>query len=317
MQRAAHDRADRASRARRQRRVGRRRTPASRSASGGSPSSISRRTAISRCGRPRAATSRCSTARSTTSRSCGASSRRAGSAFAAARTPRSCSPRSSSGASEAAVRRFVGMFAIAVWDAERRELSLVRDRMGKKPLYYVYREPGLVTFGSELKALVAGPSFDRDDRSRARSRRTSATSTCRRRAASSQRVAQDARRAHPDDRRRRARRCRRRGRTGRSREAARDGVADPIRRPTTRRSSELDAAAGRCRPRCGWSPTCRSARFLSGGIDSSIVVALMQESSAPRRSDVHDRLRRRGVRRGAARARASREHSAPSTRSCT
>src|SRR2546427_4622407 len=58
------------------------------------------------------------------------------------------------------VRRFVGMFAIAVWDAERRELSLIRDRVGKKPLY-VYREPGLITFGSELKALVAGPSFDR------------------------------------------------------------------------------------------------------------------------------------------------------------
>jgi len=61
---------------------------------------------------------------------------------------------------EGAVRRFVGMFALAVWDTERRELSLLRDRLGKKPLY-VYREPGLITFGSELKALVAGPSFDR------------------------------------------------------------------------------------------------------------------------------------------------------------
>ena len=43
---------------------------------------------------------------------------------------------------------------------DRRELSLLRDRIGKKPLY-VYREPGLITFGSELKALIAGPSFDR------------------------------------------------------------------------------------------------------------------------------------------------------------
>jgi asparagine synthase (glutamine-hydrolysing) len=60
----------------------------------------------------------------------------------------------------AAVRRFVGMFAMAVWDAHRRELSLLRDRLGKKPLY-VYSEPNLITFGSELKALVAGPSFDR------------------------------------------------------------------------------------------------------------------------------------------------------------
>jgi asparagine synthase (glutamine-hydrolysing) len=59
-----------------------------------------------------------------------------------------------------AIGRFVGMFALAVWDTAQRELSLTRDRLGKKPLY-VYSEPGLVTFGSELKALVAGPSFDR------------------------------------------------------------------------------------------------------------------------------------------------------------
>ena len=89
---------------------------------------------------------------------------RTGTASAATRTPRSCSPPSSGGASARRVGRFVGMFAIAVWDAERRELSLVRDRLGKKPLY-VYREHGLVTFGSELKTLVAGPSFDRSDRS--------------------------------------------------------------------------------------------------------------------------------------------------------
>jgi asparagine synthase (glutamine-hydrolysing) len=61
---------------------------------------------------------------------------------------------------DGAVPRFVGMFAIAVWDRQRRELSLLRDRLGKKPLY-VYAEPGLVSFGSELKALLAGPSFDR------------------------------------------------------------------------------------------------------------------------------------------------------------
>jgi asparagine synthase (glutamine-hydrolysing) len=59
-----------------------------------------------------------------------------------------------------AISRALGMFAMAVWDTSRRELSLVRDRLGKKPLF-VYHEPGLVTFGSELKALVAGPSFDR------------------------------------------------------------------------------------------------------------------------------------------------------------
>jgi asparagine synthase (glutamine-hydrolysing) len=59
-----------------------------------------------------------------------------------------------------AVPRFVGMFAIAAWDAETRTLSLVRDRLGIKPLF-VSARPGVITFGSELKALVAGPGFDR------------------------------------------------------------------------------------------------------------------------------------------------------------
>jgi asparagine synthase (glutamine-hydrolysing) len=61
---------------------------------------------------------------------------------------------------EAATTRFIGMFAIAAWDARERTLSLVRDRLGIKPLF-VYAEPGYVAFGSELKALVAGPWFDR------------------------------------------------------------------------------------------------------------------------------------------------------------
>jgi asparagine synthase (glutamine-hydrolysing) len=60
-----------------------------------------------------------------------------------------------------AISRFVGMFAIALWDTANRTLTLIRDRLGKKPLF-VYQEPGLVSFGSELKALLAGPSFDRE-----------------------------------------------------------------------------------------------------------------------------------------------------------
>ena len=61
---------------------------------------------------------------------------------------------------ESSVRRFIGMFAIALWDAERRELSLIRDRLGIKPLF-VYQRAGVISFGSELKALMAGPEFDR------------------------------------------------------------------------------------------------------------------------------------------------------------
>jgi len=59
-----------------------------------------------------------------------------------------------------AVRRFVGMFAIALWDAQERTLSLVRDRLGIKPLF-VSRQGPRILFGSELKALLAVPEFDR------------------------------------------------------------------------------------------------------------------------------------------------------------
>lgn len=53
-----------------------------------------------------------------------------------------------------------GMFAIAIWDRNQRELILARDRLGKKPLFYQYRD-GQLLFGSELKALTQSPAFDR------------------------------------------------------------------------------------------------------------------------------------------------------------
>jgi asparagine synthase (glutamine-hydrolysing) len=52
----------------------------------------------------------------------------------------------------------VGMFALAVWDTRDRCLTLARDRFGEKPLYYGYQR-GFLLFGSELKALRAHPSF--------------------------------------------------------------------------------------------------------------------------------------------------------------
>jgi asparagine synthase (glutamine-hydrolysing) len=59
---------------------------------------------------------------------------------------------------EAAVRQFVGMFAFALWDKHDRTLSLVRDRIGIKPLYYGWMGRTFLC-GSELKALRAHPSF--------------------------------------------------------------------------------------------------------------------------------------------------------------
>ncbi|OAF10672.1 asparagine synthetase B [Bradyrhizobium centrolobii] len=59
---------------------------------------------------------------------------------------------------EAALQRSNGMFAIGLWDRRNRKLHLARDRMGKKPLY-VARTPSAVVFASELKAIAAFPDF--------------------------------------------------------------------------------------------------------------------------------------------------------------
>lgn len=60
---------------------------------------------------------------------------------------------------EAAIGRCVGMFAFALWDRNDRKLFLVRDRFGEKPLYYGWIAGNFV-FGSELKALRVHPRFD-------------------------------------------------------------------------------------------------------------------------------------------------------------
>ena len=56
---------------------------------------------------------------------------------------------------------FNGMFSFAIWDANRKRLLIARDRLGIKPLYY-WTNNNQIIFGSELKSLLANPSIPRD-----------------------------------------------------------------------------------------------------------------------------------------------------------
>ena len=59
------------------------------------------------------------------------------------------------------VERLEGMFGLAIWDSNTRELFLARDRLGVKPMYYA-DTPGGIVFGSEIKALLAHPQISPD-----------------------------------------------------------------------------------------------------------------------------------------------------------
>jgi asparagine synthase (glutamine-hydrolysing) len=62
---------------------------------------------------------------------------------------------------EKAVSKFIGMFSFALWDNEKELLHLVRDRMGIKPLYWSYQNGNFI-FGSELKSLMAFEKWSAD-----------------------------------------------------------------------------------------------------------------------------------------------------------
>jgi len=61
------------------------------------------------------------------------------------------------------VNHLRGMFAFALWDRQRRQCMLARDRLGIKPLYYTLRDDG-ICFGSEIKSILCYPGIDREVR---------------------------------------------------------------------------------------------------------------------------------------------------------
>lgn len=63
---------------------------------------------------------------------------------------------------ESSVQRFQGMFAFALWDRNKKTLFLARDHLGIKPLHYALLPDGMLVFGSELKSLCAHPALARE-----------------------------------------------------------------------------------------------------------------------------------------------------------
>jgi asparagine synthase (glutamine-hydrolysing) len=62
---------------------------------------------------------------------------------------------------ERCVERFRGMFAFALWDRNQQSLFLARDRLGVKPLHYAVLPDGMLLFGSEMKSILLHPGVDR------------------------------------------------------------------------------------------------------------------------------------------------------------
>ncbi len=180
---------------------------------------------------------------------------------------------------EATLRRLIGMFVFALWDCETRTLHLARDRLGIKPLYYL-RQGELLAFGSELKVLRACPGWE------ARLEPASALAYMRLSyVPTPTSIFKDVRKLGPGEllvyRHGAAPRIER---YWSMEEVARDGLADRFtgsdREATDALESILTDAVGR-----RMVADVPLGAFLSGGIDSSAVVALMQaQSTRPVRS---------------------------------
>lgn len=176
---------------------------------------------------------------------------------------------------EPAVRRFVGMFAFAVWDRETRALHLGRDRLGIKPLY-VFHKPGVLAFASEFKALVTHPAFDR-----AIDRNALATYLRLLYVPAPATIFRDTAKLQPGhlwtihrpDRPLPAPTA-----YWRLGDVARDGLEQPLEGSDDEIVAQADRLLGDAVGLRMYADVPIGA-FLSGGIDSSLVVALMQERS--------------------------------------
>ena len=178
-----------------------------------------------------------------------------------------------------ALEKFNGMFAFALWDAQNRQLHLARDRAGEKPLYYGLLKRALV-FGSEVKALRAHPDFDAEiDRgaltlylrhSYIPAPHTIYEGIYKLPAGAILTVSAAGWSALPEPRP-----------YWRLRETAERGIADPFRGSPDEAVSQLESLLKEA-VRIRMEADVPLGAFLSGGVDSSTVVALMQAQSAQR-----------------------------------
>lgn len=180
---------------------------------------------------------------------------------------------------EAAVRKFSGMFAFALWDRQLRELWLARDRFGEKPLYYGW-SAGRFVFASELKALMAMPGW------RGEIDRGAVTSMLRfGYVPALQSIWAGIRKLAPGALLRLPHNLLVSGRLPEPAnywsltEAAQRGIAMPFVGGDAEMVDELHARLSRSIGRQMLADVPVGA-FLSGGVDSSVVVALMQERAS-------------------------------------
>lgn len=175
------------------------------------------------------------------------------------------------------LQQAVGMFAIALWDREERRLTLIRDRVGEKPLFYGWVRRAFV-FGSELKALRAYPGFDNPISPDALGSYLAHSAV-----PAPYSIYQDIFKLEPGcllslDEARLARRSVSVESYWRYSDVARQGLAHPIHQESEALSA-LEAVLHEAVALQAQADVPLGA-FLSGGVDSSIIAALMQAQSS-------------------------------------